>query len=68
MGEGELPVHMTSKINSLEQYFTQAHIITAPDVEDKLGQHKVTFGANPAKPTYILQTTLQSALAHVTKN
>ena len=71
MGEGgKHPVHMAgaynnliSESNSLEQYFTQAHIITAPEVEDGLGQRKVTFGASPAKSTHISQITLQLAFA-----
>jgi hypothetical protein len=75
MGGGEHPVHihlagayndLISKINSLEQYFTQAHIITVPEVEVRLDQRKVTFGVSPSKPTHILQTTLQLALAHAT--
>jgi hypothetical protein len=74
MGEGgKHPVHMAgaydnliSKIEPLKQYFTQALTITAPEIEDRLGQRKVSFGASPAKATYILPTTLQLALAHAT--
>ncbi len=74
MGEGgKHPVYMAgayedliSEIESLEQYFTQALTITAPKIEDGLGQRKVSFGASPAKATYISPTTLQLALAHAT--
>jgi hypothetical protein len=74
MGEGgKHPVHMAgaynnliSKIESLKQYFTQALTITALEIEDGLGQRKVSFGASPAMATYILPTTLQLALAHAT--
>ncbi len=74
MGKGgKHPVHMAgtynnliSKIKSLEQYFNQALTITAPEIEDGLGQRKVSFGASPAKATYILLTTLQLALVHAT--
>jgi hypothetical protein len=74
MGEGgKHPVHMAgaydnllSEIKSLKQYFTQALTITAPEIEDGLGQRKDSFGASPAKATYIPPTTLQLALAHAT--
>jgi hypothetical protein len=74
MGEGSKhPVHMAgtynnliSNIKSLEQYFTQALTITAPEIKDRLGQRKISFGASSAKAAYILPTTLQLVLAHAT--
>jgi hypothetical protein len=74
MGKGgKHPVHMAGtydnligEIKSLEQFFTQALTITAPEIKDRLGQRKVSFGASPEKAIYILPTTLQLALAHAT--
>ena len=69
----EHPVHMAgaydtliNEINALEKHFISATVIHATDEEDGSRSQHVTFGASPPRPTNIVTTTPQSALAHTT--